>query len=81
MTSDVRFLIYVAVVCILYLSGKYYHHIQIRHKKKANSVIIFAIIVMVIVAGFSSLNLSAWGHLNPSPYCGVGRFFCRVFKF
>jgi hypothetical protein len=26
-------------------------------------------------------NLSVWGHLNPSPYCGVGRFFCRVFKF
>ena len=29
----------------------------------------------------NSLNPSAWGHLNPSPYCDVGRFFYRVFKF
>jgi hypothetical protein len=26
-------------------------------------------------------NLSAWGYLIPSPYCYVGRFFCRIFKF
>jgi len=27
------------------------------------------------------LNPSALGHLNPSSYCDVGRFFYRVFKF
>jgi len=27
------------------------------------------------------INPSAWGHLNPSSYCDVGRFFYRVFKF
>jgi len=27
------------------------------------------------------LNPSAWGHLIPSSYCDVGRFFYRVFKF
>ena len=26
-------------------------------------------------------NPSVWGHLNPSSYCDVGRFFYRVFKF
>jgi hypothetical protein len=26
-------------------------------------------------------NPSAWGHLTPSSYCDVGRFYCRVFKF
>ena len=26
------------------------------------------------------LNPSAWGHLNPSSYCDVGRLFYRVFK-
>jgi hypothetical protein len=56
MTSDVGFLIYVAVDCNSYVSGKYYHHIKMRHKKRANSAIIFAIIVMVIVAEFSSLK-------------------------
>jgi len=28
-----------------------------------------------------SVNPSAWGHLNPSSYCDVGRFFYGVFKF
>jgi len=28
-----------------------------------------------------AVNPSAWGHLNPSSYCDVGRFFYRVFKF
>jgi len=27
------------------------------------------------------INPSAWGHLNPSSYCDVGRFFYMVFKF
>jgi len=27
------------------------------------------------------INPSAWGHLKPSSYCGVGRFFYEVFKF
>ena len=27
-----------------------------------------------------SLNPSAWGHLNPSSYCDVGRLFYGVFK-
>lgn len=27
------------------------------------------------------INSSAWGHLNPSSYCDVGRFFYGVFKF
>ena len=27
-----------------------------------------------------SINPSAWGHLNPSSYCDVGRLFYRVFK-
>jgi hypothetical protein len=26
------------------------------------------------------INPSAWGHLNPSPYCDVGRLFYGVFK-
>jgi len=29
----------------------------------------------------SRFNPSVWGHLNPSSYCDVGRFFYRVFKF
>jgi len=28
-----------------------------------------------------NLNPSAWGHLNPSSYCDVGRFFYRVLNF
>jgi hypothetical protein len=32
-------------------------------------------------AALRALNPSTRGHLNPSPYCGVGRFSCRVFKF
>ena len=27
-----------------------------------------------------SFNPSAWGHLNPSSYCDVGRLFYGVFK-
>ena len=27
-----------------------------------------------------SVNPSAWGHLNPSSYCDVGRLFYGVFK-
>ena len=30
---------------------------------------------------FASFNPSAWGHLNPSSHCDVGRFFYRAFKF
>jgi hypothetical protein len=29
----------------------------------------------------SVVNPSVSGHLNPSSYCDVGRFFYRVFKF
>jgi len=29
---------------------------------------------------FPVINPSAWGHLNPSSYCDVGRLFCWVFK-
>jgi len=32
MTSDVGFLIYVAVDCNSHVSGKYYHHIKIKDK-------------------------------------------------
>jgi len=28
----------------------------------------------------SRINPSAWGHLNPSSYCDVGRLFYGVFK-
>jgi len=28
----------------------------------------------------SGINPSAWGHLNPSSYCDVGRLFYGVFK-
>jgi len=56
MTSDVGFLICVDVDCNSYVNGKYHHHIKMRHKKRVNSMIIFAIIVMVIVAEFSSLE-------------------------
>jgi tRNA G37 N-methylase Trm5 len=28
-----------------------------------------------------NINPSTRRHLNSSPYCGVGRFSCRVFKF
>ena len=28
----------------------------------------------------SAFNPSAWGHLNPSSYCDVGRLFYGVFK-
>jgi len=41
MTSDVGFQIYVAMDCNSYVSGKYYHRIKMRHKKRANSLIIF----------------------------------------
>ena len=30
---------------------------------------------------FLAINPSVWGHLKPSSYCDVGRFFYRVFKF
>jgi hypothetical protein len=36
---------------------------------------------LFVIDMWRQINLSAWGHLNPSPYCGVERFFCRVFKF
>ena len=29
---------------------------------------------------FTKINPSAWGHLNPSSYCDVGRLFYEVFK-
>ena len=29
---------------------------------------------------FLEINPSAWGHLNPSSYCNVGRLFYGVFK-
>ena len=29
---------------------------------------------------FRAINPSAWGHLNPSSYCDVGRLFYGVFK-
>jgi len=35
----------------------------------------------VFQAEIYAINPSAWGHLNPSSYCDVGRFFYRVFKF
>jgi len=54
MTSYFGFLISVAVDCNSYVSGIYYHHLKMRHKKWVNSVIIFVIIVMVIVSEFSS---------------------------
>jgi len=53
MTSDVGFLICVDVDCNSYINAKNYHHIKMRHKKRVNPMIIFAI-VMVIVAEFSS---------------------------
>jgi len=32
------------------------------------------------ITHLSGFNPSAWGHLNPSPYCDVGRLFYGVFK-
>jgi hypothetical protein len=34
-----------------------------------------------LTLAINSLNPSTWGHLNSSPYSGVGRFSYRVFKF
>ena len=34
-----------------------------------------------IIVISTDINPSAWGHLNPSSYCDVGRFFYGVFKF
>jgi hypothetical protein len=33
--------------------------------------------ILVLLKAF---NPSAWGHLNPSSYCDVGRLFYGVFK-
>jgi len=37
--------------------------------------------VLTNMVRFMSFNPSAWGHLKPSSYCDVGRFFYRAFKF
>jgi hypothetical protein len=29
---------------------------------------------------YNTFNPSAWGHLNPSSYCDVGRLFYGIFK-
>ena len=34
----------------------------------------------IILLAIKSVNPSAWGHLNPSSYCDVGRLFYGVFK-
>jgi hypothetical protein len=39
----------------------------------------FIIVVTIIKRGIL-FNPSAWGHLNPSSYCDVGRLFYGVFK-
>ena len=33
-----------------------------------------------IIGDWRVVNPSAWGHLNPSSYCDVGRLFYGVFK-
>jgi hypothetical protein len=58
MTSDVRLLMYVALVCKSYVRGKYYLLIKMRHKKRVNSVIIFATIIMANIAKFNGNVIS-----------------------
>ena len=45
------------------------------------------VVVLRLMSGYvyffyliTLLNPSAWGHLNPSSYCDVGRLFYGVFK-
>jgi hypothetical protein len=44
-------------------------HVQISQERLANAN-----------SNENFLNPSAWGHLNPSSYCDVGRLFYGVFK-
>jgi hypothetical protein len=37
-------------------------------------------LVILNPLSFRAVNPSAWGHLNPSSYCDVGRLFYGVFK-
>ena len=47
-----------------------------------NSVYLYyEVIETSMMADVHSFNPSARGHLNPSSYCDVGRFFLGVFKF
>jgi hypothetical protein len=40
-----------------------------------------AVFTIVFHTELHQFNPSAWGHLIPSSYCDVGRFFYRVFNF
>ena len=55
---------------------------QMNRHKKVNSHFsqLFCEHLKSIWAHSGCLNPSAWGHLNPSSYCDVGRLFCGVFK-
>ena len=39
-----------------------------------------AFVIIKVVKKEIHINPSAWGHLNPSSYCDVGRLFYGVFK-
>ena len=56
-------------------------------RRYARSVIVFYIIdltylltYLLILWSRVPINPSAWGHLNPSSYCDVGKLFYGVFK-
>jgi len=49
-----------------------------RDKFTFTILMLFLMVVLIIM---DPVNPSAWGHLNPSSYCDVGRFFLRAFKF
>ena len=46
----------------------------------AVSTRLFRTLNSVSIGGWNAFNPSAWGHLNRSSYCDVGRLFYGVFK-
>ena len=50
------------------------------HLELWQATVPIAVFLSAAVFMATSFNPSAWGHLNPSSYCDVGRLFYGVFK-
>ena len=50
-------------------------HVSVYNHHQGVYSLCFAKVIII-----QTINPSAWGHLNPSSYCDVGRLFYGVFK-
>ena len=53
---------------------------RLRNCADCASCVLTSVILGSAISMRISFNPSAWGHLNPSSYCDVGRLFYGVFK-